>query len=421
MYSKFRQSKSLVLLTSLTIIASMSAVSTWAAGPSNDAIGSSVAEQTTERRIILDNPDVQYTFIGTNSECNIAESENVKTVNKDDNIFIKAPGEYNITIKDVNHVDKNLIECSSEAAKDITINLTLEGNNNLKDLTVRSWDGWAVGDINITKKSIGSLNCDRIIAKNVTIKGGEINTKSRNAGILVHDRYVRIEGGKVNIGADIDAYCVVITGGQTNIKTSSESAITNGTRSFFKKESQFTIKGGTLAIDASKGQGIGYFDDINIEGGTTTIKVGGTERAISGKNIKVTGGNVTATNSGEDRNSTIECKSIVVQGGNITAVNEDNNVCYGAIKTDSMIVEGGNITAISKSKEGDDKFGIFVEGDMTVKGGNIKSTFPEGEKGIGIEVCGDFNVDKLGEGKINGKDAMLIYTIVNLSTPSKSK
>jgi hypothetical protein len=301
--------------------------------------------------------------------------------------------------------------CPFQISPGAKVHLRLAGNNFLKsasdwaalaapegvELTITSaaGDGLLSGSLTTAVAQYGAaIGGNRGEAGgSITINGGTINATGNDAAAIGGGW--NGDGGKITInGGEVTAY----VSGSSTASIGGKGGVIVG------------ISGGTVTATSNNSIGIGGDDKaiINISGGKVTATGKGAKNAGIGGNtnasIDITGGLITAEAVGSKNlegdpeggagiGGNDGKQKITISGGDVTATStgEEGGAAIGG-GTDSnggvINISGGKVTATSTGKNGGAGIGGGSDGnggDITISGGDVtaESTASQGGAGIG--------------------------------------
>ena len=218
-----------------------------------------------------------------------------------------------------------------------------------------------------------------IYAQSTGNKKGKVTIEA-GTGIWVWNGSLTINGGDIIAngyasGIDITYGGIIINGGTINVSGTVGYGIS--TTTYDETPCDIIINGGEVnaTTDDEDGEtGIYTKGNISINGGSV-IANGSTNGIESGKDITITGGNITATT--EYGKGIYSCGDIIINSGNIIA----NGKSYGiATSSQDIYINGGNVTATA-IQTGDDYGSIYSQnGNIIITDGIINAN--GGDSGI---------------------------------------
>lgn len=260
----------------------------------------------------------------------------------------------------------------------------------------------------------------------LTINGGDIIANGYDSGIDITYGGIIINGGTINVFGTMgygistttsdDTPCdIIINGGEINATTDDEegetaiytkgkisinggSVIANGSTNGIQSGKDISITGGNITATTEYGTGIYSDGDIIINSGTIIASGNSYGIATSSQDIYINGGNVTATAILTDDNyGSIysENGNIIITDGIIDANGGDSGI-YAL--SGSVTISGGEVEVAGEY------YGIYTyncdntdnSGNITISGGTINATGGN----YGIDVRSDKSIITINGGDI---------------------
>lgn len=327
-----------------------------------------------------------------NYKANFTVSAPTKTVNYIDENGETQSVEANVLANGSNtsDIDAGWYVVTSDAIFNYTLSFTGDTHLILADdahLTISSdGSGMAVNESGIESNLT-------IYAQSTGNNKGKVTIEARTTGIWVWNGSLTINGGDIiangySSGIDITYGGIIINGGTINV---SGTYYGISTTTYDDTPCDIIINGGEInaTTDDEEGETAIYTKGkISINGGSV-IANGSTNGIQSGKDISITGGNITATTkygtgiysdgdiiinsgtiitSGNSYGIATSSQDIYINGGDITATGDS----YGGIKAKSITLGGGIVNAIATSGN---HYGIGDEsGTITLSGGTVTAS-----------------------------------------------
>lgn len=278
----------------------------------------------------------------------------------------------------------------------IANDVTLSGDVNLilKDgasLTISGTIGGGGNTLNIygQKEGTGELSAKRtdekpiaITAKNLNVHGGKITVPSSEQGIETGGTFT-IYNGIINSTGTANGIMALgpmnVYGGEITAKSTEAGPAISLYKESGNDNCNLTISGGKVtATNTGSSYGIYNPENIIITGGTVEATGEEGNAGISAKNINISGGTVTATGNGggegilcisDDASSTI-----TIDGG--TVISTANGNAGVGLEGSIIIINDGDVTATGgNANEGSNSSGgAGIDGTLTVNGGTVTAT-----------------------------------------------
>jgi len=282
---------------------------------------------------------------------------------------------------------------------DVTISgsvaLSGEGDVNLilKDgalLTISGAIGGGGNTLNIygQKEGTGELSAKRtdeepiaITAKNLNVHGGKITVPSSEQGIETGGTFT-IYNGIINTTGTANGIMALgpmnVYGGEITAKSTEGGAAISLYKEGSNDNCNLTISGGKVtATNTGSSYGIYNPENIIITGGTVEATGKEGNAGISAKNLSISGGTVTATGNGggegilcnDDAESTI-----TIDGG--TVISTANGNAGVGLEASIIIINDGDVTATggNANEESNSPGGAGIDAKLTVNGGTVTAT-----------------------------------------------
>lgn len=282
---------------------------------------------------------------------------------------------------------------------DVTISgsvaLSGEGDVNLilKDgalLTISGAIGGGGNTLNIygQKEGTGELSAKRtdeepiaILTKNLNVHGGKITVPSSEQGIETGGTFT-IYNGIINTTGTANGIMALgpmnVYGGEITATSTSGGAAISLYKEGSNDNCNLTISGGKVtATNTGSSYGIYNPENIIITGGTVEATGKEGNAGISAKNLSISGGTVTATGNGGGKG--ILCNddaesTITIDGG--TVISTANGNAGVGLEASIIIINDGDVTATggNANEESNSPGGAGIDAKLTVNGGTVTAT-----------------------------------------------
>ena len=273
------------------------------------------------------------------SPLNIAVEGSISLINETNPLTdgIKSDSAGKVTISGSGSLAISVSNCGLSSSGALTIN----GGSITATATADASSGIAAQTVEITSDYVKAIGGHAgIIAKNVIIKGGKIETQSTSPGSLTEptagifvDNVVEISGGTIKSESDVFG---------------------------IRAAEGVMINGGTITVNAPYGIAA-LQNDVKISNGEIFINANGEEQAAAifamDKNIRISGGTIKAT---------------VKATGNETA-------SFGFLAMEKVIIDGGTIEVTASAEDMAAAINSFANTIMIGK--NVTSLIAKGDTG----------------------------------------